>query len=177
MNKQISSSLAQSIDAFTKLADRLKNEFLRYGTVVILGLIMILIIGLLYKDNLTLPVLALLAYLLVNGYILWMLRELRKAVDLRRSAAQDAKQLKEQVQQDFEDNAKRAFDSFALSASGIITSLEAGELAEGWANNLQERKITGFWRELPRTFAVSLKAEYREPGPLEDKSNNGSAAG
>jgi len=156
MSNNKSDSFGVGIGALVNLAGKLKNDLLIYGAVGIVGLIILLgVAGYFFKgenETMVLPILALGVYLVTNLYIIYNFIYLKQTAELRRFAAE------------FETEAQRAFDSFALSAMGIITKIDAGILASGWENNLKDREIKGFWEKMPGIFRKSLKAENQMEG-------------
>ena len=166
MSSDISTILEKAIDTFGTLAKDLKNELYRFGAITALQIIILLAIGWFYKDNLYPLLFAFLISGATNLLIISRASALKNAADVRRSAIQSGAELREKIEKEFEDGAQLALACLALGAAGIIEPKEAGAIAEGWKNNLDYRNVKGLWEKVPKIFALSLKAEYVEDGPI-----------
>lgn len=157
-------TLGEAIGALQQLGKNLRDQLLIFGAVAIVGVVGLSLAGTFYEDNSAVPITAFVVFLVMNIFIIFKYGQFRQAVQQQRSAAEAAKEWEDQ----FSAKARMALDSLTLSAKGIISTVDAGTLAEGWRNHLQDRGIDGFWQGEPRIFAKSLSAEYREPGPASD---------
>jgi hypothetical protein len=159
--------LAEGIKSLANITRDLRSDILRFGVVAAIEIILVLAVGGVYQGDWRILVFAFSICLLTNVYIIHKASALMKFAEQQRHVAQDRTELRADIQRDFEKEARMAFDSFAISAQGLIDPIEAGVLVAGWKENLSVRKIVGIWQGLAEVLGTSLHAKYQDEGPTE----------